>query len=89
MELKNHTEQIVLEYLDKVLERYPNCCKCDKCRLDIAILALNRLPPRYTSSQKGRVFDKLHSMSQEYIIQVIEEIAKAIEIVSKNPRHEA
>ncbi len=88
MELKNNTEQAVLEYLDGVLAQYPNCCKCDRCRQDIAILALNHLPPRYTSTQKGSVYDKLQTLSPEYSIKIVEEIAKAIEIVSKNPRHE-
>ncbi|MBQ8698930.1 MAG: late competence development ComFB family protein, partial [Schwartzia sp.] len=50
-------EQVVLENLDSVLAQYPDCCKCDLCRRDIAILALNHLPPRYTSSEKGRVYE--------------------------------
>ena len=89
MELVNYTEQVVLETLDSVLAKYPDCCKCDTCRRDIAILALNHLPPRYTSSQKGHLYEKVNAMSQHHVIEVIEEIAKAIEVVSKNPRHEA
>ncbi|MBR1759935.1 MAG: late competence development ComFB family protein [Schwartzia sp.] len=82
-------EQVVLENLDSVLAQYPDCCKCDLCRRDIAILALNHLPPRYTSSEKGRVYEKVNAMSQHNVIEVVEEIAKAVEIVRKNPRHEA
>ena len=89
MELDNFMEKIVLEYLDSVLEQYPNCCRCDTCRRDIVLIALNHLPPRYTSSPKGNVYEKANALAQEYVIEVIEEIAKAIEIVQKNPRHDA
>ena len=87
MELKNYMETIVLNYLDSVFEKYPNCCKCEKCRQDIVMLALNHLPPKYVSSDKGNVFAKLSLMELENEVIVIEEIAKAIEIVSKSPRH--
>ena len=87
MELKNYMEILVLEKLDEVLAQYPDCCKCDRCRQDIAILALNHLPPRYISSEKGSVFMKLHSMTTENSIEIIEQIAKAAEIVKNNPRH--
>ena len=30
MELKNYMETIVLNYLDVVLAKYPNCCKCEQ-----------------------------------------------------------
>lgn len=88
MELKNYMEMLVLDKLDTVLAQYPDCCKCDRCRQDIAILALNHLPPRYISSAKGSVFMKVNSMTTENSIEVIEQIAKAVEIVQKNPRHE-
>ncbi|MBR1553749.1 MAG: late competence development ComFB family protein [Schwartzia sp.] len=81
-------EMLVLDKLDTVLAQYPDCCKCDRCRQDIAILALNHLPPRYISSAKGSVFMKVNSMTTENSIEVIEQIAKAVEIVQKNPRHE-
>ena len=87
MELKNYMETIVLNYLDVVLAKYPNCCKCGRCRQDIIMLALNHSPPKYVSSDKGNVFTKLSLTELEKEVQVIEEIAKAVEIVSRNPRH--
>ena len=87
MELKNQTEIYVLQTLDSVLEKYPACCKCDQCRQDIAIIALNHLKPKYVSTDKGSVFAKLDAMSLEMKINIVEEIAKAVEIVQKNPRH--
>ena len=87
MELHNQMETLVLENLDSVLAQYPDCCTCERCRQDIAIIALNRLPPKYFSSQKGSVFAKLGALSMEGKIAIVEEIAKAIEIVERNPRH--
>lgn len=87
MDFKNYMEEVVLRKLDDVLAKYPDACKCDQCKLDIAILALNHLPPKYISSEKGSIYAKLEGMSLSYEIEVIEQIAKAVEIVSKNPRH--
>ena len=36
---------------------------------------------------KGSLFMKLQTMSMEKSIQIVEQLAKAIEIVKKNPRH--
>ncbi len=87
MELKNYMENLVLENIDGVLEKYPDCCKCEQCRQDIAMLALNHLPPRYFSTDKGSVFAKLSSMKWDDKVKIVEEIAKAIEIVKNSPRH--
>ncbi len=88
MELHNHMETVVLDHIDMVLSKYPDCCKCDRCKQDIAIIALNNLPPMYTASQKGTIFRKIQAMSTELSIEVIEQIAKAVEIVKKEPRHD-
>ncbi|TYZ22589.1 late competence development ComFB family protein [Selenomonas ruminis] len=88
MELKNYMEDLVLEKLDDVMAQYPFCCTCDQCKRDIATLALNHLQPRYISSHKGDVYTRLNEMSVQYEVEVIQAIAKAIEIVHKNPRHE-
>ena len=87
LDFRNYTEDAVLHLMDEVLKNYPGCCKCEQCRMDIAILALNHLPPRYISTQKGNLYAKIEEMSIEYKIKVIGEIAKAVEIVSRNPRH--
>ena len=88
MELKNYMEEVVLQKIDSVIARYPYCCKCEQCRLDIAALALNNLPPRYVSTHKGDIFVRIQEMEGKNDVDVIQAIAKAIEIVGKNPRHE-
>lgn len=88
MELKNLMEDVVISKLDQVLDQYPDCCRCEQCRRDIAILALNHLPARYASTEKGELFTRVSAMSLEYEVEVIQQIAKAIEIVAQHPRHD-
>lgn len=86
--LKNAMEDLVVSRMDEVLRQYPNCCQCEKCRRDIAILALNHLPPRYVSTVKGSVFAKLSNLSVEGNIEIIGQIAKAVQVVSQHPHHD-
>ena len=88
MELKNYMEDYVVSKLDEVLAQYPNCCSCDDCKRDIAILALNHLPPKYISTEKGQIFARVESMGSQYEVETIKQIADAIAIVQAHPRHE-
>lgn len=87
MTLKNNMEFFVQERLDRVLKQYPNACRCEKCRMDIIILALNNLPGKYVNTRKGDLYTRLDSYEQVNDMKIVQEIARAIEVVSKNPRH--
>ena len=87
MEIKNYMEDIVAQNLDKIMERYPACCNCKQCKKDIALLALNNLPPKYISTRKGDIYVRLEATYAETKVKVVEEISKAIKKVSKNPNH--
>ncbi len=87
MQLKNYMEDVVMRNLDAILAKFPKACKCDECRKDIATLALNNLPPRYISSHQGDIFMRVNDMELQYLVEVIQQIAKAIKIVSEHPRH--
>ncbi|WP_352420017.1 late competence development ComFB family protein [Proteiniborus sp.] len=88
MNLHNSMEDVVYRYLDSVLSKYNNVCKCTKCKLDIVALALNNLPPQYTVTEKGKLFTKVKEMEAQYEVDIVREITKAIEIVSRKPHHE-
>ena len=88
MELKNYMEDIVAQKLEAILKQYPDCCSCEKCRRDIMSLALNHLPPRYISTDKGNLYARIELLSIAYDSDIVEKIAKAIAVVSKTPRHE-
>lgn len=82
-------EDLVWSNIDKIIERHHNVCNCEKCRYDIAALALNFLPPRYTVTDKGETYTRVKSLEQQFTIDIITAITHAIKIVNSKPHHDA
>jgi competence protein ComFB len=57
--MKNVTEGLVVRTYTELLPSVPDLCRCEVCREDVLVYALNRLPPHYTSTLKGEVVSKL------------------------------
>jgi competence protein ComFB len=55
--------------------------------MDIMVFALNRLPPKYVITDRGRLYTKLTEQEMQFRADVIKELTKAIMKVSKNPQH--
>lgn len=85
MILVNVMEDLVLSKLDSTLARF-NCCKCNKCKKDVAAVALNRLTPRYMVMKEDDAI-KRKSVEEEYGSEVTSALIQAILIVKKAPRH--
>jgi competence protein ComFB len=87
-DLKNATEDFVLEELGRQLEGKKNdLCLCDDCILDMACYALNHVSPRYRISLLGSLYTGLHD-DQDYIREIREAVSEAVSVVSKNPSHD-
>ncbi|MFP4662561.1 MAG: late competence development ComFB family protein [Halanaerobiales bacterium] len=88
-ELTNYTERIVIETMEEVLgeDKFSNTCTCKRCLLDIATYSLNRLPAKYISSHEGEVRTKIQDFEGQLQVDAITIVTKAIETVSKSPRH--
>jgi len=86
MQLKNYMEEIVFTMMKKVLMDM-DVCTCEKCCLDIAAIALNRLPPKYIVTEKGELYSKANTLIQQFEVDVIAAITKAAIKVKENPRH--
>ncbi|MCG0274966.1 MAG: late competence development ComFB family protein [Thermosediminibacteraceae bacterium] len=84
--LKNYMEDVVFSFLDGLI-REKKGCTCERCRYDIAAIALNNLSPKYIVTESGEVFAKTQLLSQQFKTDTVVAILKAIEIVSKNPHH--
>lgn len=84
--LINLMEDAVMQTIDE-LHRKNKFHLCEKCRLDIAAIALNNLAPRYTVTQKGSIYAKAELLELQRQIDLIGEVNKAINIVTNNPRH--
>lgn len=83
--LYNITEKMVYNKLDATLNKM-SCCKCERCKEDIAAIALNNLKPKYVVSSKADIKEKIHKFN-DMGREVTTEIIKAVLIVRKNPRH--
>lgn len=86
--IKNLMEYEVFTALDKMLKPMDNLCKCDKCRNDIAAIALNNLKPNYVVTEKGYLYSKVKNMDSQFNADVMSSLIKAMEIVKNNPKHD-
>ena len=87
MKIYNYMEDIVKNTLDSLLPDQKDICKCEKCKLDMMSWALNRLPPKYIVTDKGRMWTKIKEQEIQFRADVVRELTKAITYVSKNPQH--
>ncbi|MBF7097318.1 late competence development ComFB family protein [Alkalibacter sp. M17DMB] len=88
MHLKNFTEILVDESINKLWGESTSDCRCDRCRLDVKAIALNKLPPKYTVTDKGEVFAKLNSFKNQVHVDVLKEVVSAMEIVKSKKSHD-
>lgn len=86
MKYRNVMEDYVEQALDQVIDSL-DCCKCEQCREDIISYALNRLTPRYVSTERGRTFVKVNTMSSQFEIDILAAIYEGAAVVKKHPRH--
>lgn len=85
MILVNIMEDMVLSRLDTTLKRF-NCCKCNKCKKDIAAIALNRLAPKYVVISDTDTA-KRQQIEEQCSSEVTGALVQAILAVKKEPRH--
>lgn len=85
--LKNYMEILVDQMFD-VTTKNMDICKCNKCKLDIMAIALNRLQPRYVVTDEGELYTKLNMFQQQYSADIIAAITHGTMIVGADERHE-
>lgn len=86
IQLKNYMEEVVLSYIEEVIEDI-DMCKCEKCIMDIEAIALNSLPSKYTVTEQGELFSKVDTLKEQFNVDVIAAIIKAAITVKNNPHH--
>jgi competence protein ComFB len=87
MIVKNYMEDLVWQILDEVLPCYPQVCQCERCRCDIAAIALNALPPQYVVSRKGEAYKHIHMLDSQFKTDIVAALSRSIAIVENNPNH--
>ncbi len=86
MALINVTEQIVEKRMQEILPTI-DCCKCEKCCLDMMAIALNYLKPQYVNTEKGQLIKLAENTSIQKTVDIDIACVKAIDIVSRSPQH--
>lgn len=84
--LHNLMEDSVLHAAAELMSK-ENMCTCEQCRLDIAAIALNSLPPRYVVTSKGASYARADLLEMQKYVDIIGAITKAIKLVKEHPRH--
>lgn len=84
--IKNLMETVVETKLNELIKDI-DCCKCEKCRMDITAYVLNRLPAKYVSTEKGALLAEVDMLDYQNEANVMINILKAIELIAKNPKH--
>jgi hypothetical protein len=79
----NVMEKLVIQKLDAAFQKF-NSCKCDRCRQDVAALALNKLPPKYVIIAPDDIEDYISKQDDG---AVTSSIIQAIFTVRTHPRH--
>lgn len=79
----NLMEHLVADRLDSAFKKF-NCCKCDKCRKDVAAIALNKLPPKYVVTESEKIEELVKEMTGS---EVSTAIVQAVLVVRTHPRH--
>ncbi len=85
--LHNLMEDAVNNTVTELISKEKNVCSCEQCRLDIAAIALNSLPPRYVVTSKGASYARADLLEMQKYIDVIGAVTKAIKLVKEHPRH--
>ena len=88
MEIHNLIEDVVIRFLDEVLEEKDDICKCHQCKLDMACFALNKIRPMYVVSSRGIIHSEAEKReSNQKDIDVMSVVIEAVNVVSKTRRH--
>ena len=83
VQLRPAREQLVADRLDAVFDKF-NCCRCDKCRRDVAAYALNSIPAQYVGAMPEELPGLLAAAETKEIAGAL---VKAILYVKAHPKH--
>ena len=88
MKFHNLMEDIVLKFLEELINEKKEICKCEQCKSDIICYTLNKIKPLYITSSRGIIHtenQKRYNFQDD--IDVMTTLNEAIEVVSAKKRH--
>jgi len=84
---RNIIEDIVQKHMDEILVTYPQVCKCEECRENIAVYVLNRIPAQYVTTESGAMYALAQKFQVEEISKILKELVDAINVVGRPCNH--
>ncbi len=88
--IKNYAEVLVERTLESLLKNNPeyvNICRCNECIDDIKAKALNNIKPHYVTGKIGEVYSEYNMLDYQNSTTIVMEVAKAIEHINNNRKH--
>ncbi len=85
--LRNIIEDIALNYLNSALTLRYDICTCSICKNDMLAFVLSQVPAHYVTTEQGALHTIIQQHRVEYQAEIARAILKAIDTVSKTPRH--
>ncbi len=79
-------EAVVSDAIGDIKKHY-DFCDCEHCRMDIAALVLNKVPPRYVVTTKGDSYGRADLLALQKNVDITSLVLEAIKIVQQQPRH--
>ena len=84
--IHNLVEEHVRDSYDGVVKRFPDFCRCFICREDVYVYALNRIPPRYVTTQAGLAVTEVRLEKDQERAAIDVAVIDGIRRVSLMPR---
>lgn len=84
--LTNLMEETVMKKINQIWSQ-TNFCKCEKCRLDVAAFALNRLPAKYVRSLEGALIHRFETETTQTDAEITSVVYNAIRRIGEDPHH--
>lgn len=84
--LVNITEQVVKKKVRAAMAEF-DMCQCDKCYLDACAIILNKLPPHYVTTQKGKLLTLVDVSTLQSQTNLTVHVLQALILVKNSPKH--
>ncbi len=84
--LVNMTEELVRNRVREMMKSY-DVCQCNKCFSDICAIVLNKMTPRYVTTEKGSLMSLLAATDVEIQTDLTVHILQALMRVKTDPKH--
>lgn len=84
--LVNVTEELVKNRTREMMRSY-DICQCNKCFSDICAIVLNKMAPRYVTTEKGSLMSLLSTADIEVQTELTVNILQALMRVKTDPKH--